>query len=79
VGGAGPDEIDGMVPESDEREEELPDLKVAFRSDCQPKMLVYDLSRKEIRYFCEKESVITEVIKKSIYDDRCEDAMITRR
>lgn len=39
VGGTGPDRIDGMVPEGDEREEDLSDLKVAFRSDCQPKML----------------------------------------
>lgn len=33
VGGIGPDGIDGTVPEGDEREEDLSDLKVAFRSD----------------------------------------------
>ena len=32
VGGTGTDTIDGVVPEGDEREEEMPDLKVAFRS-----------------------------------------------
>ncbi|XP_011701108.1 PREDICTED: flocculation protein FLO11 [Wasmannia auropunctata] len=31
VGGTGMDMIDGVVPEGDEREEDLPDLKVAFR------------------------------------------------
>lgn len=40
VGGIGTDMIDGVVPEGDEREEDLPDLKVAFRSDCQPDMLI---------------------------------------
>ncbi|XP_054005331.1 cell surface glycoprotein 1 isoform X7 [Hylaeus anthracinus] len=32
VGGTGTDTIDGAVPEGDEREEDLPDLKIAFRS-----------------------------------------------
>ncbi|XP_011057851.1 PREDICTED: proteoglycan 4 isoform X3 [Acromyrmex echinatior] len=32
VGGTGTDMIDGVVPEGDEREEDLSDLKVAFRS-----------------------------------------------
>ncbi|XP_078047987.1 uncharacterized protein LOC144475701 isoform X12 [Augochlora pura] len=32
VGGTGMDIIDGVVPEGDEREEEMPDLKIAFRS-----------------------------------------------
>ncbi|XP_018358275.1 PREDICTED: serine/arginine repetitive matrix protein 1 isoform X5 [Trachymyrmex cornetzi] len=32
VGGIGTDMIDGVVPEGDEREEDLSDLKVAFRS-----------------------------------------------
>ncbi|XP_017754158.1 PREDICTED: mucin-5AC-like isoform X2 [Eufriesea mexicana] len=32
VGGTGTDAIDGVVPEGDEREEEMPDLKIAFRS-----------------------------------------------
>ncbi|XP_076668838.1 uncharacterized protein LOC143369153 isoform X9 [Andrena cerasifolii] len=32
VGGTGTDTIDGVVPEGDEREEDMPDLKVAFRS-----------------------------------------------
>ncbi|XP_053984849.1 protein piccolo isoform X7 [Hylaeus volcanicus] len=32
VGGIGTDTIDGAVPEGDEREEDLPDLKIAFRS-----------------------------------------------
>ncbi|XP_011637483.1 proteoglycan 4 isoform X4 [Pogonomyrmex barbatus] len=32
VGGIGTDTIDGVVPEADEREEDLSDLKVAFRS-----------------------------------------------
>lgn len=40
VGGTGTDIIDGVVPEGDEREEDLSDLKVAFRSDCQSDMLV---------------------------------------
>ncbi|XP_076668839.1 uncharacterized protein LOC143369153 isoform X10 [Andrena cerasifolii] len=31
VGGTGTDTIDGVVPEGDEREEDMPDLKVAFR------------------------------------------------
>ncbi|XP_054005334.1 proteoglycan 4 isoform X9 [Hylaeus anthracinus] len=31
VGGTGTDTIDGAVPEGDEREEDLPDLKIAFR------------------------------------------------
>nr|XP_033341217.1 nucleolar protein dao-5 isoform X11 [Megalopta genalis] len=31
VGGTGMDIIDGVVPEGDEREEEMPDLKIAFR------------------------------------------------
>ncbi|XP_053984865.1 proteoglycan 4 isoform X9 [Hylaeus volcanicus] len=31
VGGIGTDTIDGAVPEGDEREEDLPDLKIAFR------------------------------------------------
>lgn len=29
------DTIDGVVPEGDEREEDLVDLKITFRSDCQ--------------------------------------------
>lgn len=33
VGGIGTDMIDGVVPEGDEREEDLSDLKVTFRSD----------------------------------------------
>ncbi|XP_033178444.1 triadin isoform X18 [Bombus impatiens] len=32
VGGTGADTIDGVVPEGDEREEDMPDLKIAFRS-----------------------------------------------
>lgn len=36
VGGTGTDTIDGAVPEGDEREEDLSDLKIAFRSDRQP-------------------------------------------
>lgn len=35
VGGTGTDTIDGTVPEGDEREEDLSDLKIAFRSDRQ--------------------------------------------
>ncbi|XP_060823068.1 proteoglycan 4-like isoform X19 [Bombus pascuorum] len=31
VGGTGADTIDGVVPEGDEREEDMPDLKIAFR------------------------------------------------
>ncbi|XP_012348181.1 proteoglycan 4 isoform X7 [Apis florea] len=31
VGGTGTDTIDGVVPEGDEREEDMPDLKIAFR------------------------------------------------
>jgi len=38
--GSGTDTIDGMVPEGDEREEDLTDLKITFRSDCQPDLLV---------------------------------------
>lgn len=33
VGGTGTDTIDGVVPEGDEREEDMPDLKIAFRSE----------------------------------------------
>lgn len=33
VGGTGADTIDGVVPEGDEREEDMPDLKIAFRSE----------------------------------------------
>lgn len=36
VGGTGTDTIDGTVPEGDEREEDLSDLKISFRSDRQP-------------------------------------------
>lgn len=35
MGGTGTDTIDGVVPEGDEREEDMSDLKVAFRSDIQ--------------------------------------------
>lgn len=42
--GSGTDTIDGIVPEGDEREEDLTDLKITFRSDCQPNMLVYFLA-----------------------------------
>ena len=33
VGGTGTDTIDGVVPEGDEREEDMSDLKIAFRSE----------------------------------------------
>jgi len=48
VGGVGTDMIDGVVPEGDEREEDLSDLKVAFRSDCQPDMLGFSREKESI-------------------------------
>jgi len=48
VGGVGTDMIDGVVPEGDEREEDLSDLKVAFRSDCQPDMLGFSRKKESI-------------------------------
>lgn len=38
--GRGTDAIDGMVPEGDEREEDMTDLKISFRSDCKPELLI---------------------------------------
>lgn len=44
--GTGTDAIDGMVPEADERDEDLSDLKITFRLDCQPEFTAFH----KIRY-----------------------------
>jgi len=49
VGGTGTDTIDGVVPEGDEREEDLSDLKITFRSDCQLRIARKNSARDTLR------------------------------